>query len=141
MLLYLAAIAWTVGYDTIYALQDIEDDEIAGIKSSARLFGENVRIAVAICYAIAVVLLTAALVLVGPGPAAYIGVGGVRLAFGVAGPADRSPRRAARPAPLPLEPRRRADPVRRVHRSRPPPCGRLKQPYHAFSRANISRSR
>ena len=74
ILLYLAAIAWTVGYDTIYALQDIEDDEIAGIKSSARLFGENVRIAVAICYAIAVVLLTAALVLVRPGSAAYVGV-------------------------------------------------------------------
>ncbi len=74
ILLYLAAIFWTVGYDTIYALQDIEDDETAGIKSSARFFGPQVRIAVGVCYAITLVLLTAALVLVRAGPMAYLGV-------------------------------------------------------------------
>ncbi|MEL7089538.1 MAG: 4-hydroxybenzoate octaprenyltransferase, partial [Planctomycetota bacterium] len=39
--LYLAGIAWTLFYDTIYAYQDIEDDALAGVKSTARLFGEN----------------------------------------------------------------------------------------------------
>ena len=38
-LIYAAAVVWTIGYDTIYAMQDIEDDVIAGIKSSARYFG------------------------------------------------------------------------------------------------------
>jgi 4-hydroxybenzoate polyprenyltransferase len=73
ILLYLAAVAWTVGYDTIYALQDIEDDEVVGIKSSARLFGGSVRAAVATAYALAVSLLTAALVLVDAGVPAYLG--------------------------------------------------------------------
>jgi 4-hydroxybenzoate polyprenyltransferase len=43
VLLYVAGIFWTLGYDTIYAHQDIRDDEIVGIKSTARLFGENSR--------------------------------------------------------------------------------------------------
>jgi 4-hydroxybenzoate polyprenyltransferase len=76
VLLYLAAIAWTVGYDTIYALQDIEDDEVAGIKSSARLFGESVRSAVAVCYGIALALLAASLLLVKAEPIAWLGVAG-----------------------------------------------------------------
>ena len=41
--LYLAGIAWTLFYDTIYAYQDIEDDALAGVKSTARLFGENAK--------------------------------------------------------------------------------------------------
>jgi 4-hydroxybenzoate polyprenyltransferase len=76
VLLYLAAIAWTVGYDTIYALQDIEDDEVAGIKSSARLFGEKVTLAVAVCYGIALALLVASVLLVRAGPIAWLGVAG-----------------------------------------------------------------
>jgi len=51
LLMYLAAILWTIGYDTIYALQDIADDERAGVKSTARLFGEKVRLAVGALYA------------------------------------------------------------------------------------------
>lgn len=51
LLMYLAAILWTIGYDTIYALQDIADDERAGVKSTARLFGEKVRLAVGLLYA------------------------------------------------------------------------------------------
>lgn len=39
--LYLAGIAWTLFYDTIYAHQDSEDDALIGVKSTARLFGEN----------------------------------------------------------------------------------------------------
>ncbi len=72
VLLYLAAVAWTVGYDTIYALQDIEDDEVAGIKSSARLFGPRVRAGVGGCYALAAALLLGALALAGAGPAGYL---------------------------------------------------------------------
>ena len=73
-LLYAGSIAWVVGYDTIYALQDIEDDEIVGIKSSARFFGEQVRIGVAACYAITVVCLTGALYLAGAGLAGFSGL-------------------------------------------------------------------
>jgi 4-hydroxybenzoate polyprenyltransferase len=39
--IYVAGIFWTLGYDTIYALQDIEDDALVGVKSTARLFGEH----------------------------------------------------------------------------------------------------
>ena len=41
VLLYAAGIAWTLYYDTIYAHQDIEDDALIGVKSTARLFGDN----------------------------------------------------------------------------------------------------
>ena len=41
--LYLAGIVWTLFYDTIYAHQDVEDDAMIGIKSTARLFGEDTR--------------------------------------------------------------------------------------------------
>ncbi len=40
-MLYLASVAWTIGYDTIYAHQDKEDDELIGVRSTARLFGEQ----------------------------------------------------------------------------------------------------
>lgn len=56
MLLYAAAILWTVGYDTIYALQDIEDDAIVGIGSTARAYGDNAAWFVGFCYASAVLL-------------------------------------------------------------------------------------
>jgi 4-hydroxybenzoate polyprenyltransferase len=75
VLLYLGSIAWVVGYDTIYALQDIEDDEIAGIKSSARFFGERVRLGVGICYALTIAFLIAAFVLAKVGAAGFIGLG------------------------------------------------------------------
>jgi 4-hydroxybenzoate polyprenyltransferase len=76
VLLYVAAVAWTVGYDTIYALQDFEDDEMPGIRSSARLFGDKVGFAVALCYGITVALLAASLLLVKAGPAAWLGTAG-----------------------------------------------------------------
>lgn len=41
VLLYLAGIAWTLFYDTIYAYQDVDDDALIGVKSTARLFGVN----------------------------------------------------------------------------------------------------
>lgn len=43
VLLYIGAILWTIGYDTIYAHQDKEDDAIVGVRSTARLFGDNTR--------------------------------------------------------------------------------------------------
>lgn len=55
--LYLAAICWTIGYDTIYALQDKEDDERIGVYSSARLLGDKAKLAIGICYALTVFFL------------------------------------------------------------------------------------
>jgi len=46
-LLYASGVFWTLGYDTIYAIQDIEDDALAGIKSSTRRLGQHVQIGVA----------------------------------------------------------------------------------------------
>ena len=86
LLLYAAAIVWTIGYDTIYALQDIEDDEVVGIKSSARLFGARVRLGIGACYGLATLALLAALALIGAGPIAYLGAAafGLHLAWQVA---------------------------------------------------------
>jgi len=56
LLLYAGSILWVVGYDTIYALQDMEDDALVGVRSSARALGRHVRLGVAICYALALVL-------------------------------------------------------------------------------------
>lgn len=75
VLLYLGSIAWVVGYDTIYALQDIEDDEMVGIKSSARFFGERVRLGVAASYGIALLFILAALVAADTGPLGFVGLG------------------------------------------------------------------
>ena len=54
IILYLSAIFWTLGYDTIYGLQDIHDDEIIGVKSTAIKFKNNVKIFVGICYSLCV---------------------------------------------------------------------------------------
>jgi 4-hydroxybenzoate polyprenyltransferase len=72
--IYAAAIAWTVGYDTIYALQDIADDSIVGIKSSARLFGDKARPAIAGLFVVTVALGAAALWGAGAGPLGYLGL-------------------------------------------------------------------
>jgi 4-hydroxybenzoate polyprenyltransferase len=58
--LYGAAILWDLGFDTIYAHQDREDDALVGIGSTARLFGERTSAFLAACYAGAVVLLAIA---------------------------------------------------------------------------------
>jgi len=55
--LYLAAIFWTLGYDTIYGLQDIEDDEIIGVKSTSIKFKKNIKLFVSLCYLISTILL------------------------------------------------------------------------------------
>ncbi|WP_419253947.1 4-hydroxybenzoate octaprenyltransferase [Caulobacter sp. ErkDOM-YI] len=59
-LLYASGIFWTLGYDTIYAVQDLEDDALAGVKSSARKLGDKAQYGVAAFYAASFVLAVAA---------------------------------------------------------------------------------
>lgn len=61
LLLYAGTIFWVIGYDTIYALQDREDDALVGVKSSALKLGRHARLGVAICYALALLLWAAAI--------------------------------------------------------------------------------
>jgi 4-hydroxybenzoate polyprenyltransferase len=72
--LYAGSIAWVIGYDTIYAHQDTEDDALIGIKSTALLFGKRTRSALAIFYGLAVVLIGVALYLAGAGWPAWLGL-------------------------------------------------------------------
>lgn len=67
-LLYAGCIAWVIGYDTIYALQDIEDDALVGVKSSARAMGRHVKPGVGFCYAVALGCWAVALWQVRPDP-------------------------------------------------------------------------
>ena len=69
--LYAAAFAWILGYDTIYAHQDREDDALVGVRSTARLFAAHTRPFLAACYATAVGLLVLAGALAGLGPWFY----------------------------------------------------------------------
>jgi len=57
MLLYIAAIFWTLGYDTIYGAQDIADDEVIGLKSTSIKFKNNIKFFVCISYLITSTLL------------------------------------------------------------------------------------
>jgi 4-hydroxybenzoate polyprenyltransferase len=82
LLLYVGSIAWTIGYDTIYALQDIGDDLIAGVKSTALRFGGHVRGAVGLFYAAAFVLMGLALLAAGAArPLALAGLVGMGAHF------------------------------------------------------------
>ena len=74
LVLYAGSIAWVVGYDTIYAHQDTEDDALIGIKSTARLFGANTRPALVVFYGSAVVLIGAAFALAEVRWPAWIGL-------------------------------------------------------------------
>ncbi|QIL03129.1 4-hydroxybenzoate octaprenyltransferase [Sphingomonas sinipercae] len=66
LLLWLGSVAWVVGYDTLYAIQDIEDDALVGVKSSARRLGDRAAAGVAVFYAMALMLWGAAVWLVRP---------------------------------------------------------------------------
>jgi 4-hydroxybenzoate polyprenyltransferase len=74
LVLYAGSIAWVIGYDTIYAHQDAEDDALIGIKSTARLFGAKTRQALMMFYGLAVVLIGVACGLAGAGYPAWIGL-------------------------------------------------------------------
>ncbi|WP_310621107.1 4-hydroxybenzoate octaprenyltransferase [Flexibacterium corallicola] len=74
ILLYSAGIFWTIGYDTIYAFQDIEDDALIGVKSTARLFEKHPVIALSCFYGTALLLFLLALVMAGGQGPAYAGI-------------------------------------------------------------------
>ena len=73
IVLYAGSIAWVIGYDTVYAHQDRDDDALIGIKSTALLFGERTRPMLAVFYALAAVLIGLAGALAGAG--ALFGLG------------------------------------------------------------------
>ena len=60
LLLYAGSIAWVIGYDTIYAHQDREDDALIGVKSTALLFGERTKPILAMFYTLSVILIALA---------------------------------------------------------------------------------
>jgi 4-hydroxybenzoate polyprenyltransferase len=74
LLLYVGSIAWVIGYDTIYAHQDAEDDALIGIKSTALLFGARTAPALMAFYATAVALIGGALWLAAARWPAWIGL-------------------------------------------------------------------
>ena len=53
LILWIGSIFWVIGYDTLYAIQDVEDDALVGVKSSARALGGQAKLGIAICYALA----------------------------------------------------------------------------------------
>jgi 4-hydroxybenzoate polyprenyltransferase len=74
LVLYAGSIAWVIGYDTIYAHQDTEDDALIGVKSTARLFGANTHRALVLFYGLAVILIGAAMWFCGVTLAGWIGL-------------------------------------------------------------------
>jgi 4-hydroxybenzoate polyprenyltransferase len=66
LLLWFGSIAWVIGYDTLYAIQDKEDDALVGVKSSARRLGDKAAAGIAIFYGIALLLWSAAVWAVRP---------------------------------------------------------------------------
>lgn len=72
VVLYASGIAWTLFYDTIYAHQDAEDDALIGVKSTARLFGENTPQWLMGFAALTLALLSLAIVMVADGPALWL---------------------------------------------------------------------
>jgi 4-hydroxybenzoate polyprenyltransferase len=79
VLLYAAGVFWTLGYDTIYAIQDLEDDALAGVKSSARRLGAQAPLAILAFYLASLALLMATGAAAGLGPFFYLGL----IAYGV----------------------------------------------------------
>ena len=86
LLLYAAAIAWTIGYDTIYAHQDKDDDALLGLKSTALKFGPATRPWLTLFYGLAIVLLVLAGFGAGAGWPFFVGLvlAGLQLAWQIA---------------------------------------------------------
>jgi len=74
VLLYVACMAWTIGYDTIYAHQDKEDDALIGLKSTALKFGERTKPWMVLFYGVAIAGIGAAGWLAGAGPVFLVGL-------------------------------------------------------------------
>src|SRR3546814_499265 len=81
LLLYAGAIAWVIGYDTIYALQDREDDALIGVRSSALRMGRHVRSGTAGFYILALALWAAAIWQVRADPLAFVALAPVAPPF------------------------------------------------------------
>ena len=83
LVLYAGAVLWTIGYDTIYALQDKEDDALIGVRSTARLFGRRSHLGITAFYVAAFVLFGFAFALAGAGALAFaaLGAGLLHVAF------------------------------------------------------------
>jgi 4-hydroxybenzoate polyprenyltransferase len=73
LLLYAGGVFWTLAYDTVYALQDVEDDALIGVRSTARRFGDASPRWIGIFFAIAIALLAAAIFAAQGHPIAYLG--------------------------------------------------------------------
>jgi 4-hydroxybenzoate polyprenyltransferase len=80
--LYGACVCWTIGYDTIYAQQDVEDDALVGVKSTARLFGDQTKIWVSGFYGASALLVLLACSLKAHSLIAWAVGLGATLAFG-----------------------------------------------------------
>jgi 4-hydroxybenzoate polyprenyltransferase len=74
VLLYAGSILWVIGYDTIYAHQDKEDDAIVGVRSTARLFGDDTKWWLSALYAMALALFASAFNVAGVPPLAFAGL-------------------------------------------------------------------
>lgn len=72
--LYAGAVVWTIGYDTIYAHQDKEDDALIGVRSTARLFGDRTRQWLIALYGLTIILIGLSFALAGIGILAYAGL-------------------------------------------------------------------
>ena len=81
-LLYVGSILWVIGYDTIYAHQDKEDDALVGVRSTARLFGEKTKPALTLLYTGALVLFALAFWSAGVPALAYFGLAAAALHMG-----------------------------------------------------------
>ena len=75
LILWFGSVAWVIGYDTLYAIQDIEDDALVGVRSSARRLGDKAPLGVGICYSIALLLWGMAIWSVRPDALALLALG------------------------------------------------------------------
>ncbi|RFC63544.1 4-hydroxybenzoate octaprenyltransferase [Fulvimarina endophytica] len=84
VLLYLGSLLWVIGYDTIYAHQDKEDDALVGVRSTAQLFGKNTKQAIVALYGGALFLFLCAFAATGTGTAGVAWPAYAGLAIGAA---------------------------------------------------------
>ena len=81
-ILYIGCVAWTIGYDTIYAIQDVEDDALMGVKSTARLFGHRAPLWIGGFYAFAWAMFAVAAYLSFGGWPSFLGLVAVAVHMG-----------------------------------------------------------
>ena len=82
LVLYAGAVCWTIGYDTIYAHQDREDDGLLGVKSTALRFGSATKPWLTILYSLAWLAITASGIMAGAGLAFLLGMAGAAVQLG-----------------------------------------------------------